>query len=409
VGELRLLSGNLDESVEAFGRAAALAESDIIRRATLTLRRARALTRAGRYSSALRVMGRAMQILGERSGPGADRVRAQADNLRSLIRIGQEKPRDARVAALAAADSARRVDDPETLVRALMAIDDAEHQLGLPSTGRYTEEALEVCVANGLKYQESVARLNLGVWAFFAGRWDEAIDYYRSSRIVALEAGNACGAAETDVNLGEVLISRGEVNEAERILKDAIRVLRVSQMEWEATYGETMISRVYLFRREYDTAEALLSQIVERFLSMKSPTVALEAILIRAEVASSLGEFERALDLVDQGEAFTGGHRGPLASRMALQRATAYHGLDRLEECAIAIDDGLRVAREQSQPYEEALLLHAQHRLALRVGDQVQADLAGERAHGLLKQLGARHGVPDAQRMPAEDQPPRLA
>ena len=107
-------------------------------------------------------------------------------------------------------EGARDTDDPETLVQALMAIDHAELYLGMRVEGAHTKEALAICMANGYRPRESIARTNLGNFAYFAGRWDEAIDWFESSARVALEAGNAFGAAETALSLGEILVSRGE-------------------------------------------------------------------------------------------------------------------------------------------------------------------------------------------------------
>ena len=58
-------------------------------------------------------------------------------------------------------------------------------------------------------------RSNLGAMAYYAGRWTEAAEWYRTSRDVAMEAGSAFVAAQTGVNLGELLIDQGHVEAAE--------------------------------------------------------------------------------------------------------------------------------------------------------------------------------------------------
>ncbi len=254
LGELRELSGVLDGSVDAYRRAAALAE-DPVSKAGIMARRARVQERAGQYTTALRSIARAREVLARPDGREAERVMVQLDNLTAITRLGQQKPREARRWAIQAAEGARQVDDPETLVQALMAIEFAELYMGLPITGIHTREALDISVEHGYRPRESIARANLGNFAYFAGRWDEAVEWYASSRQAALEGGNAFGAAETDVSLGDILVSQGRVDEAEAVLLDAVRVLKASGMAFETLYGELLLARVLLARGELDRAE----------------------------------------------------------------------------------------------------------------------------------------------------------
>jgi tetratricopeptide (TPR) repeat protein len=289
---------------------------------------------------------------------------------------------------MAAAVGARQIGDFETLVQALMAIDDAEHHLGLPLTGIHTKEALDVCVANGLRWRESIARQNLGAIAYFGGNWDQALEYFQSGRRVALEAGYALGAAEAEVNLGDILVSCGELDEAEKVLIDAVRVLRASRIDWFAAYGELQLSRVSLARGRYAEADAQLSSLVDQFLAMGSRATAFEAMLVLAEVASGSGQFQRALDLVDEGERVAGGNAGPLLARACQQRGSALLGLGRLDECEAVLAVGLVAAREQGLPYDEALVLRVREQLAAARGQVGASAEDAAAASALLAGLG---------------------
>ena len=57
--------------------------------------------------------------------------------------------------------------------------------------------------------------MNLGTLSYFAGRWTEAAEWYRTAREVAMEVGKDFGAAETGVNLAELPINQGRVDAAE--------------------------------------------------------------------------------------------------------------------------------------------------------------------------------------------------
>ena len=120
--------------------------------------------------------------------------------------------------ALRAMEGAGEAGEHETQVRALMLVDMVDLQLGVPGLGDRHREALEICVRHGLRSQEAKVRSNLGAMAYYAGRWTEAAQWYRTSRDVAFEAGSAFVAAQTDVNLGELLINQGHLDEAEQVL-----------------------------------------------------------------------------------------------------------------------------------------------------------------------------------------------
>ena len=262
-----------------------------------------------------------------------------------------------------------RTDDPETLVQALMAIDHAELHLGMPVAGTHTQEALEICAAQGYRPRESIARANLGNFAFYAGRWDEAVEWYRSSRRVALEAGNDFGAAETDVSLGDILVSRGQLDEAEAVLQDAVRVLRVSGMDFEAAYGEMQLARARLARGQLDEADRLIAAVVARFVALGHRMTAFEASLVWAEVTTLAGRPEQALAIVADAESAARGEGAPLRARSACSGRAPCSRSTGSDECEQALSAGLEAAVEQDLPYEQALLLGVRARLGTRRGD----------------------------------------
>jgi tetratricopeptide (TPR) repeat protein len=389
LGELRELAGLLAESTEAYRRAAVLVE-DPAHRAEIMARLARVQDRAGRHTAALRTVTRARHLIAGDAGVGARRAAVRLDNLTAIIRLGQERAAQGRAFAVRAADGAREVDDPETLLQALMGIDHADLILGRPIDGRHTREALEICVAHGFRPQESVARANLGGYAFLAGRWDEAAEWYRSSRTVALEAGNAFGAAETEINLGDILLSRGELDEAESIVRDAVRVLRASGMEWETAYGEMLLARASLARGEVHDALRRIEPAIATFTGLGTRMTALEASLVRAEALSRRGDYEAALNVVDAAQAAAKDEVGPLVSRCHLQRALAMRGLGARGDADVELELGLSAARADGMSYEEALILI--ERARVREAGAQQDGAAADRAvaDSILTRLGAR-------------------
>jgi tetratricopeptide (TPR) repeat protein len=390
LGELRELAGMLSESIDAYRTAASLAKGDPVSQAQLLANKARVQDRAGAHVAAMRSVSAARALLAGVDTPEARRVDVRLDNLTAVIRLGQEKGQEARRWAVRTVERARDTDDPETLVQALMGIDHADLLLGVPVDGSSTREAFDICVANGFRPRESVASTNLGTYAFFRGDWDQAAEWYRQSKRAALEAGNATGASETDVNLSEILLNRGELAEAETRLVDAVRVLRASQMDWETAYAEMLLARVRLAQGNLIEARRLAEGSVAVFTDLSTRTSAFEASLVRADVVAQGGGHAEALALIEAAETAAKGDDEPLRARACLQKGASLTALGRTDEAAAVVETGLALAREQALAFEEALLLALLSDLAAVTGDAVTAGRARSEANAILTRLGVR-------------------
>ena len=69
---------------------------------------------------------------------------------------------------------------------------------------------------------------NLGMFAYFDGRWDDAVDALSPRGNAAQRAGTPADVAFTDGNVGEILSDQGHLDDAEEHLQRARRV-------WSAT------------------------------------------------------------------------------------------------------------------------------------------------------------------------------
>ncbi len=382
LGELRELAGVLDGSIDAYRRATSLTEDRVIR-AGLIARRARVHERAGEYRAALLAIGQARRAVSGFDG-GSKGLEARLDELLAVVRLGQERPVDARRWAARAVAEARVSGNLDVLANALMLQDFADAVLGEPGAGAATEEALRICIDQGYRPREAIARENLGSFALLGGRWQEAIECYAQSRAVATEVGNACFAAKVDLNLADLLLRQGDVDEADRLLLGAIRVFGASGMGAERTYGQLLLSRIHLARGHLGAAADLASAVADAFLRLGLPESELEARVVLADVAVQEERFDEALAILT---AATGGRGEPPLLRPAISmvRAAALRGLGLTGPAREAIDAGLLTAREQDLPYEEAQLLLARADLA--------PDGAGlhdaTRAEQILRRIGA--------------------
>ena len=258
------------------------------------------------------------------------------------------------------------------------------HRHGRPAAGRArarrsgTARRSRSASQHGLRPQESKVRSNLGAMAYYAGRWTEAAQWYRSSRDVALEAGNAFVAAQTDVNLGELLINQGHLDEAEEVLVE--RGARAAGLG----RGARSSPRARCSWRGCTSAAATCAEAERRAAEVVSrpsrrsgnPTSALEAALVQAEAVLRVGRGRRRRSRSSTARSASRAPRprSP-CPRMCLQRARALLALDRLDEAAEQVD-----RRARGGPRAGA---------ALR---------GGAAAAGAAARIDRRRGLPDGGR-----------
>ncbi len=395
VGDLRDRAGMFEESIDAYRRAARLLRGQPLAAADVLARLAAVHVRSGSFTTALRAATRARSLLVEYPGdPEADRVELRLDALTARVRVDQERPTEGGRWAARVVERASALGEYETLVGALIQLDRAESQLGVPGLGERQRQALEICSAHGLRYQEAIVRNNLGAFDYFAGRWADAAQWYASSRDLALEVGSAFTAAQIDVNLAELLLNLGRTGEAEDVLVDAIRVLRASRAVLFLGEGQVQLARAQLQRGDLAAAEDTASRAQSVFEGIGSPASAMEAALVLAEAVTRSGRPEAALAIIDEAEGKARADAALSLPRTCLQRGYALVDLGRLDEAEELVTTGLAGAREQELPYEEALLLRLHGRLEHLRGRDPDGEASLAQSRRILTGLGVRADGP---------------
>ena len=225
----------------------------------------------------------------------ARRWRARLIALRAIVRQGQERPREALRLAERAAREAEQAVELRALAQAYGVIDWAHIMLGHPERATYLPRALALYEElDDIGAQASMTN-NLGAQAYFAGRWDDAVEHYRRSRSASRRAGNAVLAAIAAMNLGEILVNQGRLDEAEPTLAEASRILRASAHDG-SMFAEMQVGRVAMERGRYDVAEAHLGRSHDEALSAGRRDSALEAAVHLADCRLRSGRAEDALN-----------------------------------------------------------------------------------------------------------------
>jgi len=387
LGEVCEQAGMFQASLDAYRHGSRLVKDDTVARSKLLWLQAGARERVGAFSSALRELTIAARLLEGLDAPEAVSLHARVMSLAATVRLGQERPRDALRLALQARALARRANERIALAQALQLENESRLLLGAGAESDGLREALAIVEEVGALERASIIRGNLGVIADFAGRWDEAMSWYRSSRDIDFQTGNALGAALVDTNIAELLVKRGRLDEAEPLLQQAIRSMRATEFGEGASIAELQLARLWVERGALDEAESLLERVAEVFASLRQASKGLECALVQAECRMRARRPAEALQEVDRAAAAAGEDAAVLAPQVAHARARALAALGRHGEAEREVTTGLASAREQGLPYDEALLLLARAQIARKDGRE--PDLSDiDAAKRILDSLG---------------------
>ncbi|MGD9954874.1 MAG: adenylate/guanylate cyclase domain-containing protein [Candidatus Nanopelagicales bacterium] len=376
LGEVRDLAGMYEQSLDAFRLALRLSQEDPLMSAALLRQRAQVRQRSGAFGPALAELSKAERMLDGETSVEARRTRVRLRSVRAGIRLEQERLQDALDIASTLLDEARETGEFEALEQALLTMDVAGFQLGDTSVGERTREALAVMNARGNSLRAFAAHGNLGGFAYYAGR------------AAAQEVGDVVGSAIVALSLGEVLASQRRFDEADAVLADAVRVLRVSGVPAFAAYGEVHRARVLLGRGDVEAAERHAQDAELELVALGQKVSALEAALVRVEALTRQGRTEDALTLLESNAGSATGEGVALQPRINLERARAASAEGRYDEALAETASGVALADQYSLPFERAQLLRLQAEVRTRAGDREGARADADEAAEVLRGLG---------------------
>ena len=89
----------------------------------------------------------------------------------------------------------------------------------------------------------------MGIAAYYAGRWDEAHALYRRSREAKERAGDVVRAATGANNEAEILLEQGHLDQAEALLREALRVWSAAGYQLGTALATSNLGRLQALRR----------------------------------------------------------------------------------------------------------------------------------------------------------------
>jgi tetratricopeptide (TPR) repeat protein len=327
-----------------------------VEQAKLLLKRAAVWEAAGRFSTALRETTRARKIA-ENMVASGDTWRARTMAFAAMIRQRQERPQDALAAAERAIEVARLADDKAALAQAYSVTSWAHLMLDLPGARELFEEAYSLYQQLDDLVGEADVANNLGGLAYFEGRWADALDYYELSRSGAERLGNVGVAGFAEMNIGEVLVNQRRLDEAESVLKNAIRVLRSIGLTYGANFAEMQLGRALMARGSFESAETVLVAVRDELIELGLASGSYESALYLAECLCLRGDPAAAMALLDEASGDNPDEASIYFATEARVRASALGALSRRTEALDVVERGMEEARQRGLDYDLALLL----------------------------------------------------
>lgn len=392
LGDVRERSGVYDRALAAYRHARKARAGDPVGEAGLLLKEAWIAESDGRYSQAIRVVRRGHRTLDGIDEQDAAQARARLRAWYAAVRQAQGRSREAVVACHEAIEVAISSGNLAAEAHARFILDWAYVELGEPELATHSARALEIFEQlEDLDGQAGVLN-NLGGFAYFEGRWDDAIGLYERGRDTRLRTGNAVMAALASCNIGEVLTDQGRLDEAEAAFRDALRVFRAADYSYGVATAAQHLGRVATRAGDIETAFTFLNDARAQFDAIGAAGDVEEVDVILAEAHLVAGDPRRALEVVAATKAAD--REAGVVRMAALERiqGRALLALDDDSGARQALELSLEDARAGDALYEIALILDTLVDLDVRAGDLASAEARERECAEILDRLGVRVG-----------------
>ncbi|MDX6411263.1 MAG: hypothetical protein QOE91_779, partial [Gaiellaceae bacterium] len=392
LGDVSELAGHYTEAAKAYRSARRQAPpEDAAREPGLLLKEGVIRERLGSYTEALRWYRRGLNA--------ADSLTDEPTRARHRIKLGLAYA-GARLRqgeflhciewCRRVVDDAQPIDDLEGLAHAYYLLHLAYTSLGAPEREAFRGLALPIYEELGDLLGQANVLNNLGIDAYYEGRWDDALDLYERSRRARERIGDVVGVATIANNIAEIKSDRGELEEAEELFRAAHAVCTTTGYRFVATLALSNLGRAAARAGRLDEVSDLLDEAHEAFLEMKASAFVLETEARLAERDVLAGAYERALERVTETIANASATDAQPVLLALLHRLRGYALLQSGDRslAEAALDESARVALTAQAQYELALTREAQSRLAALAGDVALADQLGAESDEILERLG---------------------
>ena len=400
-GDLLDRLGAYGEAADSYRAARGLVGGDPLAESKLYLKEAWISERLGHYRQGLRWVTRGRRALEGVDGVEVGRQRARLAAWYAAIRQGQGRYREVLAWCRRAIDEAEASGEREALAQAYFIMDWALVDLGELDKATNSQRALEIYRELGNLGSAATVLNNMGMFSYFRGAWNEAIELYQQGHDLRITIGDTVDAAMGPMNIGEIFSDQGRLDEAETLFRDVLRVWTAAGRKEFIALTTSNLARVAsrsggcsealdlfdealrMFREMGDDGEVLETEarIAECLMLQGALTEALAACEATLRRASAIGGVPPQLPMLDRVKGW------------CLMQA------ERLEDAGRAFDESLEAARSRQADFEIALSLHAKAALARATGTRDEE--AEQESRAIFDRLGVVR-VPGIPRVAAE-------
>lgn len=342
--------------------------------------------RSGEYEAAL---GRYEEALGRLDDFALSEtveagLRAQLQLAYAGVRHRQGQFADVVEWATQAAKNAERAGDRRELAHTYYLLDVAHTRLGRPDPS-LGERALPILEEVGDLLGQARVLNNLGIDAYYEGRWKDALEAYQRSGELSRRAGDVVHAATATNNRAEILSDQGRLDEAGVHFEEALRVWRAARYPVGVALATSNLGRLAARSGRFEDAHSLFEEARAEFERIGADAFVHETNMRIAECFVFEGRYREAGELAAASvEAADGEEPSVLAA--SLERLLGYAAVQARRpagESAAHFTRSLEQARSLGAEYESALTLKA----IAETNSSAEADAKAE-SERILARLG---------------------
>jgi class 3 adenylate cyclase/tetratricopeptide (TPR) repeat protein len=405
MGDVTDRAGDSRKADHAYRAARRLRAGDTIGEARLLLKQGWIRERVGRYSQALQWVRRGHAVLEGVEDPEAAKLRARLFNLHAALRMEEGRTSEAVRWCRRAIEEAEASGDIEAVAHAYTLLGLTLEAMGDPEHSWYSQRALSMYEDLGNLNRQGLVLNHLGVFAYFEGRWNEAVDFYERARVLREKTGDPVNAARGILNIGEILSDQGHIAEAESNFRQAQRVWKAAGYRAGIAIALNYLGRAASRTGRFQEATELLQQARDEYLEVGDLASVAEVNVSLAECllfqGDALGALSLANDALTSAKRLGVNEQVPVLERI---RGQSLMLTGDLGEARLALEESLRVARSRKAGFEVGLTLRAMAELSILTQSP---DTGYEReSSSILKGLGVV-SVPVVPGLPSIPQPGR--
>jgi class 3 adenylate cyclase/tetratricopeptide (TPR) repeat protein len=352
LGDVLELAGEFEDAAAAFASALALAPVDAHAALYLKAGRLRA-ERMGHYDEAVTWYEQGLAV-------ADDALRLRLAMAIAAARFRQGEYEDCIAHCREVVEQATAREDLPALAHAYYLLHVLYTMTGSSERAAFRGLALPIYEDLGdLSGQVRVLN-NMGIEAYYEGRWDESLELYERSRELRRRTGDVTEVALQTNNIGEILSDQGKLAEAENLFKQAMAVADAAGHELTSAVVRSNLGRAAARAGRFDEASELLEAALANLREMRAGTVAIETEARLAELEALRARPVEAI-LRAQAPLTAAREAGGLAYVEALLHRVIGMAHTQLGETAAALeafDTSLERARHGDAPFEIALPLH---------------------------------------------------